>query len=80
MKRLAFDPQKVAQENINRLVARGILPERAARHTLKANHAPDFDHAGLRTFIYPEEGLLLAAISEAVLPRRALFLGSCYGY
>lgn len=40
----------------------------------------EFDHGGLGTYIYPEEGRLLLAIAHAVRPRNAIFLGSYYGY
>ncbi|KGW45718.1 putative leucine--tRNA ligase [Burkholderia pseudomallei MSHR684] len=39
-----------------------------------------FDHQGLGTYIYPEEGRLLLAIALAFRPRNAVFLGSYYGY
>ncbi|WDD94058.1 class I SAM-dependent methyltransferase [Burkholderia sp. FERM BP-3421] len=39
-----------------------------------------FDHQGLGTYIYPEEGRLLLAIALAFRPRRTVFLGSYYGY
>ncbi|CAJ3410683.1 O-methyltransferase [Burkholderia pseudomallei] len=39
-----------------------------------------FDHQGLGTYIYPEEGRLLLAIALAFQPRNAVFLGSYYGY
>lgn len=42
--------------------------------------AASIDHGGLCTYIYPEEALLLAALAQIVAPRRALFLGSYYGY
>ncbi len=38
------------------------------------------DHGGRITYIYPEEALLLAALAQITRPRRALFLGSYYGY
>ncbi|AJY40229.1 class I SAM-dependent methyltransferase [Burkholderia humptydooensis] len=39
-----------------------------------------FDHQGLGTYIYPEEGRLLLAVALAFRPRNAVFLGSYYGY
>lgn len=42
--------------------------------------AAGFEHQGLGTYIYPEEGLLLLAVALAFRPRRTVFLGSYYGY
>jgi len=39
-----------------------------------------FDHGAFKTYIYPEEGLLLAMIAGVTTPRDAIFLGSYYGY
>jgi len=39
-----------------------------------------FRHGPYKTYIYPEEGLLLAALADICAPRNALFLGSYYGY
>jgi predicted O-methyltransferase YrrM len=39
-----------------------------------------YDHGPFKTYIYPEEGLVLAAIAGIVRPRHAIFLGSYYGY
>ncbi|UWU92920.1 O-methyltransferase [Bradyrhizobium sp. CB1015] len=39
-----------------------------------------FDHGAFKTYIYPEEGLLLAMIASVTAPRNAIFLGSYYGY
>jgi predicted O-methyltransferase YrrM len=66
-----------------RLCERGVLPAsdydgaawEAAERTLRG-----YDHGGRTTYIYPEEAELLFAISSVWRPRRALFLGSYYGY
>jgi predicted O-methyltransferase YrrM len=42
--------------------------------------AASLDHGGCCTYIYPEEAALLAALTQIIAPRRALFLGSYYGY
>lgn len=39
-----------------------------------------YEHGPFGTFIYPEEGLLLWALSEICRPRHAIFLGAYYGY
>ncbi|MFI7002706.1 O-methyltransferase [Nocardia sp. NPDC050175] len=39
-----------------------------------------FDHAGQRTYIFPEEERLLFALSHIAAPTRAVFAGSYYGY
>jgi predicted O-methyltransferase YrrM len=39
-----------------------------------------FVHGPYKTFIYPEEGILLGALAQSCAPRHALFLGSYYGY
>jgi predicted O-methyltransferase YrrM len=80
MRRLANDPAAAVQSHISDLVARGILPADGGRQRLLQGHNPRYDHAGFRTFIYPEEGYLLAGVCEALKPRQVLFLGSYYGY
>ena len=39
-----------------------------------------FEHAGSTTYIYPEEGYLLQTLAQAFTAKRAIFLGSYYGY
>src|SRR4051794_32781407 len=39
-----------------------------------------FEHGPFKTYIYPEEGLLLGMIVGTTTPRNAIFLGSYYGY
>ena len=39
-----------------------------------------FNHGGYMTFIFPEEERLVFALSHILRPKRALFLGSYYGY
>lgn len=45
-----------------------------------AEAVASLDHGGQCTYIYPEEALLLAALAQIATPRRAVFLGSYYGY
>jgi predicted O-methyltransferase YrrM len=40
----------------------------------------NFDHGRFKTYIYPEEARLLFAVADILKPRRAVFLGSYYGY
>ena len=83
IKRFPRDPPACAMRVLADLHRRGILPtatcnERRLRQTgLKM---ADYQHGPFKTFIYPEEGLLLAAIAQIVSPRHAIFLGSYYGY
>ncbi len=42
--------------------------------------ARGFDHHGLGTYIYPEEGRILLGAVLAFRPQRVIFLGSFYGY
>lgn len=65
------------------LARRGVIPRTDLdREQLLAvgASAASLDHEGLCTYIYPEEAHLLAALAQIVAPRRALFLGSYYGY
>ncbi|HZX87460.1 MAG TPA: class I SAM-dependent methyltransferase [Reyranella sp.] len=50
----------------------------ALQHT--AHMMADFVHGPFKTYIYPEEAILLGALAQICSPRRALFLGSYYGY
>ena len=72
-----------AIQAMQKLAERGLVPridwdEASFRRTATA--AATFQHDGLMTYIYPEEGLILWALARACPPRRALFLGSYYGY
>jgi len=42
--------------------------------------ATSFEHEGSTTYIYPEEGYLLQTLATAFAAKRAIFLGSYYGY
>ncbi len=83
-KRIPADASGYVAECLHELAARGILPSTAynrenysdvARHIAEA-----YEHAGLRTYIYPEEAELLFAIVNIARPKRTVFLGSYYGF
>ncbi len=83
MKRFPRNPRACVGRVLADLHRRGIL----ARATCDADSLDRtermmarFDHGPFKTYIYPEEGLLLAAIAEIRAPRHAVFLGSYYGY
>lgn len=65
------------------LVRRGVLPtdryDRALLTRTRAT-AARYEHGGNSTYIYPEEAQLLFALANIAKPRRAVFLGSYYGY
>lgn len=39
-----------------------------------------FEHQGAATYIYPEEGYLMLTLAQTFQAKRAIFLGSYYGY
>ncbi len=71
-------------QTLERLAARGVLPEARydsdAYDALAASLGTDYDHGDFRTYIYPEESRLLFAFVDIVRPKSAIFLGSYYGY
>jgi predicted O-methyltransferase YrrM len=58
------------------------LPENwtAQCHETAQSLAASFEHQGSTTYIYPEEGYLLQTLVKAFTAKRAIFLGSYYGY
>jgi len=65
------------------LKARGLIPtdrHDTARLAFVERSARRYRHGGYRTYIYPEEARVLFALADILRPRRALFLGSYYGY
>ena len=83
MKRFPRNPRAYAALILADLHCRGILPAAtcdANRLQQTERMMADYQHGSFKTFIYPEEGLLLAAIADIVSPRHAIFLGSYYGY
>ena len=83
VKRMPTDRRAIARDCVADLARRGIIRnasvDDAALDALELD-AAGYDHGGRRTFIYPEEGRLLAAVVHSLHPRRAAFLGSYYGY
>jgi predicted O-methyltransferase YrrM len=82
-KRYPHSEETFVDEALSDLVARGMIDtaqyDRALFAATQAE-AARFDHDGYSTYIYPEEARLLFALTDIVKPRRALFLGSYYGY
>ena len=83
MKRFPRNPLAYAMHILTDLHHRGILPA-ASCDVLRLERTErmmaGYAHGPFRTFIYPEEGLLVAAIADIASPRNAIFLGSYYGY
>ena len=83
MKRFPRNPRAYVVQVLADLHRRGILPAAscdALRLEQTERMMAGYVHGPFRTFIYPEEGLLLAAIADIASPRNAIFLGSYYGY
>jgi predicted O-methyltransferase YrrM len=83
VKRMPADRRAIVRDIYADLIARGVVrDERVDDSMLDAieRGAAAYDHGGRRTFIYPEEGRLLAALVDGLRPLRAVFLGSYYGY
>lgn len=82
-KRYPADRHAFVRAAMARLCARGVTAtadyDRAA-WDIAERKLRSFDHGGCTTYIYPEEAELLFAIASVWRPRRALFLGSYYGY
>ncbi|MFO0173769.1 MAG: hypothetical protein ACK51W_15040, partial [Aphanizomenon sp.] len=59
-----------------------LLPEdwqsvcQSAEQTIRGS----FEHQSAATYIYPEEGYLMLTLAQAFRAKRAIFLGSYYGY
>lgn len=75
----AFVAAVLADLHAAGVVAATDYPE-AEFERLRARVAERFDHAGLVTYIFPEEARLLFALAHVLRPRRTAFLGSYYGY
>ncbi len=82
-KRIPPSPERFVRDALARLVRARILPAAACDEPAAAAAAAlaaRYDHGGLGTYVYPEEGRLLCALADVVRPRHAVFLGSYYGY
>lgn len=82
-KRFPAARERFVRAALARLARAGVLrsdacDERAA--DAAAASAASYDHGGLGTYIYPEEGRLLFALADLTRPAHAAFLGSYYGY
>jgi predicted O-methyltransferase YrrM len=83
MKRFPRDPARVVERVVADLHGRGMLTTALPDAALLARAArmmEGFEHGPFKTYIYPEEGRVLAALAHLRAPRHALFLGSYYGY
>ena len=83
VKRLPSQHARIVSEILDDLFARGILPAHALNPyalTRASELAMAYHHGRYKTYIYPEEGLLLAALATICEPRNVIFLGSYYGY
>ncbi len=82
-KRFPGAPERFVRDALARLVRAGVLRSAAydeAAADAAAAGAARYDHGGLGTYIYPEEGRLLFALADLTRPSHAVFLGSYYGY
>lgn len=81
LKRIPADPNALVAEILADLNARAVLAQlpRYAPDTALLAH-PDYIHGDKTTFIYPEEGELLACLVAELRPKRTVFLGSYYGF
>ena len=82
-KRFPGAPERFVRAALARLVEAGVLHSGAydaAAADAAAVSAARYEHGGLGTYIYPEEGRLLFALADLVRPAHAMFLGSYYGY
>lgn len=79
-------PSSIAQfvdRTLEDLVESGAIPHARYdrdRFDLLYREASSFEHGGLSTYIYPEEARTLFAVADILSPKRAVFLGSYYGY
>lgn len=83
MKRFPREPRACAMLVVADMQRRGILPAASCDTSLleqTERMMASYQHGPFKTFIYPEEGLLLAAVAQIAAPRHAIFLGSYYGY
>lgn len=88
LKRIPPDPDGLVGTVLDDLVRRGFAlasgpdtaqPDGSPEGVDPVPH-PDYAHGACRTFIYPEEGVLLARIAARLKPARTVFLGSYYGF
>ncbi|HYV44932.1 MAG TPA: class I SAM-dependent methyltransferase [Myxococcaceae bacterium] len=82
-KRYPSSIQQFADGVLADLEARGVIATGrydAERLASVEKAAQRYRHDGRRTYIYPEEARVLFALADILRPRRALFLGSFYGY
>ncbi len=82
-KRYPASDEAFVAEALNDMVSRGILEKSSYDiefYKTLEEELRDFDHRNSRTYIYPEESLLLFAIADIVKPKNAVFLGSYYGF
>lgn len=83
VKRFPADETAIVKQMLAVLAARGLIPSHhvpSRLHEELAHHLASYRHGPYRTYIYPEEGLLLAALVTICQPARVIFLGSYYGY
>jgi predicted O-methyltransferase YrrM len=82
--RFPVDEEHLVDTSLSALAASGLLTgDRYPQRDFAAHRdrvAAAYHHADRLTYIFPEEARLLYAITYLTRPRRALFLGSYYGY
>jgi predicted O-methyltransferase YrrM len=82
-KRFPVSNEQFVDTALNDLVSRGILEKSSydkELYKILEKELDSFDHQNSRTYIYPEESLLLFAAADIFKPKNAVFLGSYYGY
>jgi predicted O-methyltransferase YrrM len=82
--RFPADERRFVAEALDDLRSAGIVPSvrypEASLPAFRAAVTTRFEHGGRTAFIFPEEARLLFAVTHLVAPRRAVVLGSYYGY
>lgn len=82
--RFPHSEEAFVDEALTSLQEGGIIPSveypKEAFAVFREHVRATFNHGGYMTFIFPEEERLVFALSHILRPKRALFLGSYYGY
>jgi predicted O-methyltransferase YrrM len=83
VKRFPANELALVEQMLTTLAADGLIPSSRLPAGLDQDvprHLARYRHGPYRTYIYPEESLLLAALTMICQPDQVIFLGSYYGY
>lgn len=82
--RFPLDIEKFVDEILFSLVNDGVIPTAKYDKDFFYEYKKDidllYDHLEYQTYIFPEEELLLFALSQILNPKNVIFMGSYYGY